>query len=89
MYLVKYSKGSWDDWHEVNVFVTESEEVAQEWIEKFNNKLEVWSEFFRSLRYEGLSIEASDALYDTHPIVLRYYDVVEINSASYELIEKR
>ena len=46
MYIVKYSIGSYDDWREVDLFVTEYGEFALEYAAKFNTMLKKWKDFY-------------------------------------------
>ena len=91
MYLVKYSKGSWDDYFEVPLFVTESEDIAKEYVDKFNTILKKWKSFFEDTKPDIISLSSEDynAFYDKYPILYRYYDVTEINGAKYEQIKRK
>ena len=91
MYLVKYSKGSWDDYFEVTLFVTESEDTAKEYVDKFNTILNKWKSFLENNKPDlmSLSMEDYDAFHDKYPILYRYYDVTEINGAKYEQIKRK
>ncbi len=51
MYLVSYSEGAWDNHHVINLFVTESEETALKYQEKFNTMLYKWKGYYNSLRW--------------------------------------
>lgn len=46
LFVANYSKGEWDDYHEKQVFVSHDEQKVQDWVEKFNQKLERWKEYY-------------------------------------------
>jgi hypothetical protein len=46
MYIVKYSKGSYDDYVQTVVFVTKSKIKASKYVLKFNNILKKWREYY-------------------------------------------
>lgn len=57
MYIVKYSAGSYDDWHEVDLFVTNSKETADKYVERFNNlipKLKEYNKKFENKKKEWI-----------------------------------
>lgn len=85
MYLVGYTTGEYDDYCVVNVFVTDEESIAEKWVEKFNNKLNIWKPFYEKT-YNSL-ISLND--YREHYVFERYYVVCEINTAFYKKIEYR
>jgi len=86
MYLVKYSSGSHDDYHQVDIFVTDSKEVADKYVKKFNERLDHWSEYI--LRFEDKYGYRDDKKCVT-AISYRYYDIKDINSAFIREIEIR
>jgi hypothetical protein len=46
MYLVKYYGGEWDSAYQIDLFVTESEQAAINYVAKFNTMLEKWLEYY-------------------------------------------
>lgn len=46
MYLVQYSTGDWADFSAHELFVTHDEETARNYINKFNDLINKWSEYF-------------------------------------------
>ena len=51
MYIVRYSGGSYDDWYEANVFVTDKKATATKYVTKFNKLLKKWKKHYK--QYEG------------------------------------
>jgi len=51
MYIVRYCGGSYDDWYESNVFVTDKKATATKFVTKFNKMLKKWKEHYK--QYEG------------------------------------
>ena len=82
VYLVGYSTGQYDDFYIVNVFITENEEIAKKWVEKFNKIHSVWKKYFKE-RFEDAEKEEDYQHWD------RYYQITEINSAFYKPIKFR
>jgi len=90
MFLVKYSSGSYDDWYEIAIFVTQSEDVAKAYVEKFNNLLEKWKPIVEEGQNKNRDLEYKKSDFSEYcTIGFRYYDITEINEAKYELIEER
>lgn len=87
MYLVQYSVGDWDS-YTVNVFVTDDEEVAKTYVEKFRSKLKKWKN-----HYEKMFGVESDWLYSEGGSESKHYNrfcqIMEINNAYYLKIEVR
>lgn len=84
MYIVKYSTGSWDDYYQINIFVTTDKEMAEKYVEKFNNILKKWKEYYSQFKdeYGGIKdeyLKMSD----------RFYSLMEINKCSFKEIEIR
>ena len=46
IYIVKYSKGNYDDWIEIDLFVTKHKQTAIDYVAKFNTILEEWKDFY-------------------------------------------
>jgi len=84
MYLVTYSLGSYEDYHEHDIFVTKSEEKAQKYIEKFNRILEKWKDYYnkayREIRVISNKKEEriSDRYFQLHDITGAYYEPIEV-----------
>ena len=47
MYIVRYYGGSYDDWYETNVFVTDRKATATKYVTKFNKMLKKWKEHYK------------------------------------------
>ena len=47
MYIVRYCGGSYDDWYEANVFVTDKKATATKYVTKFNKMLKKWKEHYK------------------------------------------
>jgi hypothetical protein len=46
IYLAKYSKGDWDDYHTITVFVSADKKKIENWVEKFNSIVEKWKKYY-------------------------------------------
>jgi hypothetical protein len=77
MFLIQYSSGQWEDYYTVNVFVTEDEELAKSYVNKFRAKLKKWKDYYNS----------KDSIRDKH--YDRYCQIMETNNAYYLKIEIR
>lgn len=58
IYVVKYSKGSYDDYYEVTVFATTKKSTATKYVTKFNSILKRWKKYYgqyEELRYGTVS----------------------------------
>lgn len=55
MYIVRYCGGSYDDWYEANVFVTDKKSKAIKYVAKFNKMLKKWKEHYS--QYESREFE--------------------------------
>lgn len=78
MYIVYYTIGSYNDFQRHNVFVTESESIASEWVAKFNRIGDKWYDYYK---------QNQDKLQDTTIREIFYFK--EVGSAYYEQIELR
>lgn len=84
MYIVKYSAGEWDDYYQVNIFVTADKELAEKYVEKFNSILKKWKDYFSQFVDEyGLFKEEYEEMYD------RYYVITKVDICYYNEIEFR
>lgn len=88
MYICYYTTGSHDDFWRTNVFVTESFEKAQNWSNKFNEKLQKWKKYYS--QYEDNKYHFA---YISDIFVDKYFDRWHVlnntNMAGFEEIEKR
>ena len=85
MYLVEYSTGSWDSWTRKPHFVTDDEQKAKDYCEKFNRILAAARTFY---------LKDDDEFYmknDHLPVWfhLRQHHVNDYNEAKYAPIEIR
>ncbi|CAK0748783.1 conserved hypothetical protein [Gammaproteobacteria bacterium] len=83
-YLVSYSTGQYEDHYTVNVFVTNDENKAKKWIEKFNRILKSFIE--NNNPFDNDSDELENIPYEK---INRWYYISEINNAFYNIIELR
>ena len=86
-FLVRYSEGSYDEFQQVPIFTTDSEETAQKYVLKFNNILEKWKLIIYEAYDENLNSDYNIDKIKT--IGFRYYDICEIHGANYIKIDKR
>ena len=75
-YLVKYYGGDWGDSYETNIFVTFDEQVAIDYVKKFNRILQAYKDFYEKFD-------------DNDELVGRYYTIERIDGAQYTKIEIR
>jgi hypothetical protein len=87
MYLVQYSVGDWDS-YTVNIFVTDNEELAKLYVEKFRSKLKKWKGYYAEMF--GIDSDlfcledyAQNKYYD------RFCQIMDTNNAYYLKIELR
>jgi hypothetical protein len=87
MYLVQYSVGDWDS-YTVNIFVTDNEELAKLYVEKFRAKLKKWKDYYT----EMFGVD-SDWIYSEDNVQNKHYNrfcqIMEVNNAYYYKIEIR
>jgi ABC-type Fe2+-enterobactin transport system substrate-binding protein len=83
MYIIEYSTGSWDSWNKHNVFVTENEEVAKQYIEKFNHILTKWKTYLEEI------LEKNPNKINDNDFYERYIKFNEANKAYYTEIQIR
>ena len=96
VYLVQYSEGYWEERFFVDIFVTENEEVAKKWCEKFNKLLEKWRTFYTTTLYtndfkytDNWPEQKVDITNENIHLWNRFNQLFEINNAFYETIEIR
>lgn len=91
MYLVKYSSGSHDDYHQVVLFVTSDERVAKDYVERFNSVFGRFKEYYKKFNSgdnrwvdgDWIGDEYAEDYFD------RWYFLQELHEAYYEEIEER
>jgi len=84
MVLVSYSRGSYEDYREIHLFVTDDKEKAEKYIQKANAILEKWSLF-----YEEKSTDEANGDYEQYTFTPRYVQLDEINGFFTKEIESR
>jgi hypothetical protein len=87
MYLVQYSVGDWDS-YTVNIFVTDNEELAKLYVEKFRTKLKKWKDYYSKMF--GIDSDLfclEDELQNKH--YNRFCQIMNTNNAYYLKIELR
>ena len=89
MYVVKYSKGDYDDYREIIVFVTDRKTTATKYVTKFNKMLKKWREYYSQFEdnkrfpFTWFRDDAPTLYYD------RWYMLREIYRCWWEEIEVR
>ena len=86
IYLVKHSIGSYEDYHVIDIFATQSKETAARYVEKFNRILEHWIDYMKEFQDK---YGFRDAEKCTTTISYRYYDIIDTGQAFIEEIEIR
>ena len=86
IYIVKYSSGSYDDYHEQNIFATKSLEVASNYIQKFNTKLDYWKGVM--MTYANESGYLKDENWNI-PVTNHFWTIKDMNRCFIEEIEIR
>jgi hypothetical protein len=87
MFIVQYSVGDWDS-YTVNIFVTDNEELAKLYVEKFRTKLKKWEEYYAKMF--GIDSDLfclEDELQNKH--YNRFCQIMNTNNAYYLKIELR
>jgi hypothetical protein len=87
IYLVQYSVGDWDS-YTVNIFVTDNEELAKLYVEKFRTKLKKWKDYYSKMF--GIDSDLfclEDELQNKH--YNRFCQIMNTNNAYYLKIELR
>ena len=83
MFLVYYTYGGFDDFTRISIFVTEDEELAKRYVEKFNRILKYWKDYWNTIVNEDNWLDNDE--YDFR----RWYKITETNEAQYKNIEVR
>jgi len=86
MYVVGYSAGQYEDYYERDLFVTESLELAQKYVAKFNAMSEKWKNYYNSL-YNHIDWHGDDVAKKIY--MNRADSVLEIHKCYYFKIEVR
>lgn len=84
MYIVAYSDGSYEEWREYLVFVTQDKDKAEKYIERANNILEKWRSF-----YLQKSVEEQEQDYEKLVFTERSCKLQDINCFYIMEIESR
>lgn len=83
MYLVQYSTGDWADFSAHELFVTHDEETARNYINKFNDLVNKWSDYYSSLDLSDVPEERNSIVWERR----RMFE--DIHNAFYTEIEIR
>ena len=83
MFLVYYTYGGFDDFTRISIFVTEDEELAKRYVEKFNRILKYWKDYWNTIVNDDNWLDNDE--YDFR----RWYKITETNEAKYKKIEVR
>jgi len=87
MYIVKYNGGSYEDYYEKDIFVTDSFEVAEKYVSKFNSILCKWKLYYDRLYRECDWDDDSDV---RQQIYMNRGDwVLDTSKCYFEVIEVR
>ena len=89
MYIVKYSRGCYDDYSVVTLFVTDDKETAENYEEKFNNLLSKLKEhYYNKYEKDDHGIQTIKYEYVTDKFE-SWHVISEINKCFFHEIEKR
>lgn len=86
IYLVKYSKGLYDDYHTVVIFATKSKETADRYVKKFNRILDYWLDHMNSFKDKWGYRDDNKC---TTAISHRYYEITDVGQAFINEIDIR
>ena len=95
MFIIKYTSGSWDDFSKETLFITEDEDFAKKYCEKANSLVQKVKEFVEYLdekldkRYDDDVDEESPEMKTAVTLWCKYHSLSDVNTVSYETIEKR
>ena len=88
MYIVKYQGGSYEDFYEKNVFVTNKKSTATKYVTRFNKLLKKWKNYYKQFETNNLGISwIADKHIDKH--FNRWNQLGNISTAFWEEIEQR
>jgi hypothetical protein len=82
IYIVGYSKGSYSDYREINIFATSKKSIAIKYVTRFNKILKQLEE--DNKRFESPDCVMNWIKDDCHQYYRRWYEVREINNAFWE-----
>lgn len=85
IYIVYYSRGSYDDYEEINIFATTSLNKAQKYVKKFNSIHRKWKDYYK--QYEDSREWIKDEF--VHHYFDRWNELREINKCSIEKLDVR
>ena len=54
--MVKYCGGSYDDWYEQYIFVTDKKSTATKYVTKFNRILKKWKEYSKQFEDNNMGM---------------------------------
>lgn len=91
MFIIKRSEGSWDDYFEKDIFITEDEEVAKKYCEKANSLLPKLKEFYNQLDEETDNMDefTEDKKKLITKLWIKYKGFNDISNWFYKKIELR
>ena len=89
LYIAKYSSGSYNEHKLISVFVSDDKEFVEKWVEKFNNRLAYWKDYFKQFIDKNYSWVRLDDKYLYKINSDRFYQVMECNKAFIDKIEYR
>ena len=88
MYIVRYCGGSYDDWYEANVFVTDKKTTATKYVTKFNKMLKKWTKHYKQFESKELGMNwIKEEYVEQH--FNRWDSLQNINSCYWSEIEFR
>jgi len=88
MYIVRYCGGSYDDFYEANVFVTDKKTTATKYVTKFNKILKKWKEHYKQYESKELGMNwINDEYVQQH--FDRWNSLQNINKCYWNEIELR
>ena len=88
LYIVKYSSGSYDDYHTTDVFVTDIKSKATKYVTKFNKILKKWEKYYKKFEEKDCGMGwIKDEYVQQH--FDRWNCLREINLCYWEEIEVR
>lgn len=87
-YIVKYSRGGWDDYSENILFATTDKKTATKYVTKFNAILKKWKEYYSQFEDDSKGIK-----WIKPEFIRQHYDrwhrVMETNKCTYFEIKTR
>ena len=88
MYIVRYCGGSYDDWYEANVFVTDKKTTATKYVTKFNKTLKKWKKHYNQFESKELGMNwIKEEYVEQH--FNRWNSLQDINNCYWSEIEFR